>query len=200
MWRKIYSFRKSILDRLLFNFFKPKMVLGYTRLNDKQFLPDTRISNTTFIDGEAKLNLANNVYIGHFNYIDASGSLTIDEGCQIASYISILTHSSHTAIRLYGSQYIKYNGQHLGYHKQASSIGKYTFIGAHCVLMPGVHIGKGSIIQAFSYVKQGVYPDFAILGGNPAVQIGDTRTLDKQYLHNAPELEEYYNSWAKSTK
>jgi acetyltransferase-like isoleucine patch superfamily enzyme len=62
--------------------------------------------------------------------------------------------------------------------------------------MPETTIGKGSIVAAYSYVK-GSFPDFAIISGNPAKVVGDTRELDKKYLDENPELNEYYNRWTK---
>ncbi len=174
----------------------PRMIVGFM-CSDNVYLSNTRISNTTSISGINNLNIANNVFIGHFNNLDASNGLTIKEGCQITNYVSILTHSSHIAIRLYGMQYIKYNGQHLGYIKGCTSIGEYSFIGPHSLIMPGVNIGKGSLISAYSHIKSGTYPDFAILSGNPAIVIGDTREIDQEYLKQYPELIEFYNEWSK---
>lgn len=171
------------------------MVLGYTTKNN--YLPHTRISNTTEIIDSNQLDIENNVFIGHFNFIDASGGLSIEEGCQVSNYVSILTHSSHIAIRLYGNQYIKYNGKHIGYLKDAVRIGKYTFIGPHSTIMPGANIGKGSIVSAYSYVKAGIYPDFSILAGNPAQIIGNTYDdIDKHYLEQNQYLKDLYNEWA----
>jgi acetyltransferase-like isoleucine patch superfamily enzyme len=62
--------------------------------------------------------------------------------------------------------------------------------------MPNTTIGKGCIVNAYSYVK-GDFPDFSIIAGNPAKIIGDTRTLDAQYLEDYPELKELYYEWNK---
>lgn len=43
-------------------------------------------------------------------------------------------------------------------------IGRYTYDGDHCVIMPGAKIGKGSIVGAHSYID-GKFPDFSILRG-----------------------------------
>ena len=42
-----------------------------------------------------------------------------------------------------------------------------VWIGGHTIFLPGVHIGKGSIIGAGAVVTKDV-PEFAIVGGNPA--------------------------------
>lgn len=182
----------KLLRGVVFKYFKPQMVLGY---RNNTFLCNTRVSNTTDIMGTHNLHLGDNVFIGHFNIIDASCGLTIEEGCQIANFVSILTHSSHISVRLYGKHYIKHNGKHVGYLQKKVYIGKYSFIGPHSVIMPGASIGKGSIVSAYSYVESGKYPDYAILKGNPATQVGDTRNIDKKYLEQYPDLMEYYNEW-----
>lgn len=173
---------------------RPRMVSGYTRF-DGQYLPQTRISNTVDIASPARFYIENNVFIGHYNIIDASNHIYIGEGCQISNYISIITHSSHQSIRLYGAHYIEYNGNHHGYVTGEVSIGQYTFIGPHSVIMPGSKIGKGSLVTAYSLVK-GEFPDFAIIAGNPARIVGDTRNGDKALLDIYPELNKYYQEWA----
>ena len=158
-------------------------------------LKNTRISNSTFIGNFEKLSCGDHVFIGHFNFIDASNDLTIGEGCQITNYVSVLTHSSHMSIRLYGREYK--GSDMVGYVKGSVSIGDYTFIGPHSVVMPGTRIGKGCIVSAYSLVK-GEFPDFSILSGNPAMVIGDTRDLDAVYLEQHPKLKTYYTKWANS--
>jgi acetyltransferase-like isoleucine patch superfamily enzyme len=82
----------------------------------------------------------------------------------------------------------------IGYVKGSVTIGKYSFIGPHSTVMPGTIIGKGSLVHAYSYVK-GEFPDFSIIGGNPAKVLGDTRTIDRTLLDQYPELNSMYNEW-----
>lgn len=187
------SFLLKIKKRVLSLFNPPRMFSGFITA-DKKVLKHTRVSNTTFIDSRKNLTIGDNVYIGHFNTLDASNGLTIGEGCQITNYISILTHSSHISIRLYGKKYIEHK-EHAGYLKGSVEIGKYSFIGPHSVIMPGTKIGKGSIVSAYSYVK-GEFPDFSVIAGNPAKVIKSTKELDQSYLDSFPELKEYYDEWA----
>lgn len=186
----------SICNKLHHYISKPRMVLGY-RNNDGKYLPKTRVGNSNVIVSPENLTLGDNVYIGHYNYIEATNGITIGEGCQLASFISITTHSSHNSIRLYGKHYIENNGKHIGYVKGSVMIGAYTFIGPNSVVMPNTKIGKGSIVGAQSYVS-GEFPDFAIITGNPAVVVGDTRKRDNEMLEKHPELMAYYNEWANS--
>jgi acetyltransferase-like isoleucine patch superfamily enzyme len=173
---------------------RPHMISGY-RSKDGNKLRLTRVSNTTYIDSPEKLDIADNVFIGHFNFIDASNGLKIGEGCQITNYISILTHSSHISIRLYGKEYSNHSDLK-GYLKGSVEIDKYTFVGPHSVIMPGSKIGKGCLVSAFSFVE-GDFPDFSIIKGNPAVVVGDTRKMDEPLLKQFPELREYYKNWAE---
>ncbi len=51
---------------------------------------------------------------------------------------------------------------------------KGAWLGANVVVLPGVVIGTGAIVGAGSVVTRSV-PDFAIMVGSPARQIGDVR-------------------------
>lgn len=157
-------------------------------------LPNTRISNTTVIENSNSLILRDNVFIGHHNFIEASNGVEIGEGCQVTNFISILSHSSHHSIRYYGSHYRDFK-VHKGFVNGPVSIGAYTFIGPHSLIMPGTRIGKGCLIRAYSLVK-GEFPDFAIIGGNPANVLGDTRDTDGPFLEEHPKLKAFYEEWA----
>jgi acetyltransferase-like isoleucine patch superfamily enzyme len=47
-------------------------------------------------------------------------------------------------------------------------IGEGSKVYNNAVILPGVHLGKNSVVAANSVVKSGVYPDYCILAGNPA--------------------------------
>lgn len=186
-WLKHLQFRLSGL-------IGPRMVYGFRR-GDGTLLRRTRISNMTRIDCPDQLMIEDNVYVGHFNLLDASNGLSIRSGCQITNYVTVLTHSSHLAIRLYGDAYLDHQ-RHIGYLRKPTELGPYSFIGPHSVLMPGVYLGKGTLVYAYSFVPAGAYPDFAILRGNPARVIGDTRVKDAEWLDEHPQLKPFYAAWA----
>ena len=170
----------------------PDMLYGYEQ--NGVLLKDTRVGSTTTLVGKESLTLEDNVFIGQYNFIEASNRITIREGCQITNYISILTHSSHNSIRYYGKEYRK-NTDLKGYVKGTVEIGMYTFVGPHVTIMPNTTIGKGCIVSAYSLLK-GDYPDFSIIAGNPATVVGSTKDKDEAFLKDHPELQEYYNDWA----
>lgn len=182
------------LKKLLRGVSGPEMVNGYKRY-DGAYLKYTRISDSTYVGNPEKLDISDHVFIGHFNFIDASNGLTIGEGCQITNYISILTHSSHSAIRLYGKEYVN-TKKPVAYNRAPVAIGNYCFIGPHSTIMPDTTIGKGSLIAAYSYVK-GEFPEFSIIAGNPAKVVGDTREMDKKHLEKHPELQDLYKAWTQ---
>lgn len=187
----LFDWLKEKFSNRLSNFSKPLM-LTIKKHNGKK-LENVRISNTTFINASQNLHLGNHIFIGHFNFIEASNGLNIEEGCQITNYVSITTHSSHISIRLYGDEYSNFE-ELKGYVKGPIHIGKYTYIGPHSLIMPNTKIGKGCIIAAYTYVK-GDFPDFSIIAGNPAKIIGDTRKLDEPFLQEHPQLRKFYNKW-----
>lgn len=169
------------------------MIPGF-RSADGTWRPRTRFGSTTYFQGRESIEMGDNVYIAQHCFIDGSCGLKIGEGCQVCSFTSLLTHSSHLSIRLYGDAY---GGTDMaGYQKGRVEIGAYTFIGPNTVVMPGTIIGKGSIVSAHSYVK-GEFPDFSIISGQPAKVVGDVRELDAPVLREHPELHQHYKAWAE---
>jgi acetyltransferase-like isoleucine patch superfamily enzyme len=160
-----------------------------------QALPHTRIAPSTCIEGEAGLELADHVFIGQFNFLDATAGLRIGEGVQVTNFVSIVTHSSHRSIRLLSRAYASHQGEVPGYVRAPIDIGAYSFIGPHSVVEAGSRIGKGVVVCAHSRVR-GEVPDFAIVAGSPAAVIGDVRTGDARLLAQHPELADHYAAWA----
>lgn len=159
-------------------------------------LPHTRIAPSTCIEGDEGLDLADHVFIGQFNFLDATAGLRISEGVQITNFVSIVTHSSHRSIRLLGRTYAQHQGEVPGYMRAPIEIGPYSFIGPHSVIEPGSRIGKGVVICAHSRVR-GEIPDFAVASGSPARVIADVRTGDARLLEQYPELAVHYAAWAQ---
>ena len=147
--------------RLMSVFTGPRIVYGW-RNADGSFQPHSRVSTHTCIEGREGLVLQDHVFIGHFNRLDGSNGLLVEEGVQVTSHVAILSHSSHRAVRVMGRRYID-DPKPAGYVRRATRVGAYSFIGPHSVVAPGAHIGKGVIVQGYSFVS-GEVPDFAIVG------------------------------------
>jgi acetyltransferase-like isoleucine patch superfamily enzyme len=87
------------------------------------------------------LHLAPNTDIGAFTYIQALNGVTIEEGVQIGSHVSIYTIS--TIDDKQGSVVLKRNCK----------------IGSHATIMPGVTIGENSVVGVYCYITMDVPPD-----------------------------------------
>lgn len=157
-------------------------------------LPYTRISPSTCIEYEDRLHLADDVFIGHFNFIEASSGISIGTGTQVTNFISIVSHSTHRSVRV--ASRLSGLPTDLSDIRQPIAIGDYCFIGPHSVIEAGTTLGKGCLVTAGSRVR-GHFPDFAVLTGNPAQVVGDTRTVDARWLDLHPEYRPAYERWAR---
>ena len=173
------------------------MLFGET--SQGQWRPYTRIAPSTCIEHEDRLQMADHVYIGPFNFLEASAGITLEEGVQITSHCSLVTHSSHRALRLMGQRYALHgtdDGTRPGWISGPIRIGAYSFIGAQVLIEANTVIGRGSVVRAGSVVR-GVFPDFAVLAGNPAQVVGDTRQPDERLLQAHPQWRQAYAAWAE---
>lgn len=184
------------LKRLVSLAWGTRMVGGWVNA-DGQWRQNSRVSNSAAFFAPERMLMGDHVFIGHFSVIDATYGLSVGEGCQIGFFTGIFTHSSHAAIRLYGRAYV-HTPEKKAYFTAPVEIGDYSFIAAHVTVLPGACIGRGSIVSAYSLVNKGAYPDFAILAGNPAVVVGDSRRMDERLLGQYPELRPHYDAWVAS--
>ena len=95
------------------------------------------------------LNLGFNTDIGTFTYINAKYEVVIEDEVQIGSHCSI--YSVSTIDNSFGKVILKNNCR----------------IGSHSTILPGVSIGKNSIIGAHSLVNKDI-PDNVVAFGVPA--------------------------------
>jgi len=93
-----------------------------------------------------KLVLGRKVDIGAFTYINAKFGVELEDEVQVGSHCSI--YSVSTIDGKTGKVTIKNNAK----------------VGTHSVIMPGVTIGKNSVVGAFSFVKEDVPDDVLVLG------------------------------------
>lgn len=187
---RLNRWRRRVARALLF-----RVVFG--EASQGQLLPHTRISAATIIEHEDRLHLGDHVYIGPFNFIEASGGVTLEEGVQITSHVVITTHSSHRAARLLGRAYVGWAGERPGWVGGPVHIGAYSFIGPQSVIEAGTRLGRGTLVRAGAVVR-GAFPDFAVLDGRPARVVGDSRERDAALLQRHPELRAHYEAWAGS--
>ena len=176
----------------------PKMMWGYENATG-EICKRTRISDTVLLNRPENIYISDNVFVWHYTILDGTGGLEIGEGSQIGAWVGIFTHSSHIAIRIYGSHYQEVaESEKKGFRIAPVRIGKYVFVGAGAKIFPGVSIGDGALISSGAIVTKNV-EEFEIVSGDPAEVVGDSRRLDKRYLRD-PQLLEWYNEWQEKQK
>lgn len=101
------------------------------------------------VQNKKGLKLGKLTDIGAFTYINAKNGVILEEGVQIGSHCSL--YSVSTIDSKDGPIHIKKNAN----------------LGSHSVVMPGVTIGEGTTVGAFSFVTKDI-PPFSIAYGIPA--------------------------------
>ncbi|MFH1827044.1 MAG: acyltransferase [bacterium] len=122
-----------------------------------------------------------NIVIGHDSIIG--------EGCVLDGRDE-LKIGNHVAL---ASEVMIYNSQHDTSDENFIAVNKpvyledYVFIGPRAIILPGVTIGKGSIVAAGAVVTKDVVP-YSIIAGIPAEKIGERKIKDLQYKLGRPRL------------
>lgn len=107
------------------------------------------------------LKIGANTSIGEFNNIRAAGgSIIIGSDCLISQFVTLVA-SNHNIQRDK-----KIINQGWDENKTDIIIGNDVWIGANCIILPGVNIGSGSIIAAGTIVTKDV-PEFSVIIGSP---------------------------------
>ncbi|GHU75275.1 hypothetical protein AGMMS49992_18920 [Clostridia bacterium] len=97
-----------------------------------------------------------NNFQGFGNYYQAIGEISIGRGTYIAPNVGIIT-ANHDLINL---------DRHLA--SQPVTIGEQCWIGMNSVILPGVTLGKHTIIGAGSVVTKSFPEGYCVIAGNPA--------------------------------
>lgn len=103
--------------------------------------------------------IGKNVWISQFVYLDElhPENISIGDNCTIGIRTTILCHF------YWGPRRAKFAG--------TVTIEKDVFIGPHCVILPNVRIGEGTVIKAGTVVSHNV-PPRTFFGAPPAEPLG----------------------------
>ncbi|MDH6458341.1 virginiamycin A acetyltransferase [Fusobacterium sp. PH5-7] len=137
---------------------------------------------TYYSDENDSVNFEKNNIL--FNYPEFGDKLIIGKFCSIAQGTKIIMGSANHRItsistypfNVFGGIWEEKTPSHLSQlpFKGDTIIGNDVWLGRESVIMPGVKIGDGAIIAAYSVVAKDVEP-YTVVGGNP------TRVLKKRF-------------------
>jgi acetyltransferase-like isoleucine patch superfamily enzyme len=114
-----------------------------------------------------KLVCGDNVYIGLWTYI-GGGDITLEDNVMIGPHCSI-TAGDH--------QFNPETEDFSASHKRGSIvIGRGTWLAAGVVVTAGVRVGKANLVAAGAVITKDT-PDYAIMAGVPARQIGSVKAI-----------------------
>ncbi|MBR0037207.1 MAG: glycosyltransferase [Bacteroidales bacterium] len=101
--------------------------------------------------------------------LDARGEIRIGNRVSISHRVSLITGSHDIESPVFMGKF------------KPIVIDDYAFLGVGCTVLQGVHIGKGAVVAAGAVVTKDV-PDYAIVGGVPAVVIGQRKEKNLNYI------------------
>ncbi|MDE6505508.1 MAG: CatB-related O-acetyltransferase [Clostridia bacterium] len=138
--------------------------------------PNISIGNYTYYDDNvAAAEFEHNNVL--FNYPEFGDKLVIGKFCQIAQNVKFIMGAANHRLssvttypfNVFGGLWQEKTPPHLQQlpFKGDTVIGNDVWIGRESVIMPGVKIGDGCIIAAYSVVTKDVEP-YCVVGGNPA--------------------------------
>lgn len=114
------------------------------------------------------IQIENGVSIGPHVLLDGRKGLHIGKNAVIA-YEAIIWTLNHD-----------YNDVNFCGKGAAVDIGEYAWICSRSIILPGVKIGKGSVVASGAIVTKDV-PDYTIVAGVPAKVVGKREIKDYQY-------------------
>lgn len=115
------------------------------------------------------ISIGKDTIVGDHAFLDGRAKLRIGNHVDIASEVMIY-NSEHDL-----------NSADFAATLAEVEIGDYVFIGPRVIIMPGVKIGRGAVVAGGAVVTKDV-PEFTIVGGVPAREIGERSNEDPHYV------------------
>jgi acetyltransferase-like isoleucine patch superfamily enzyme len=117
------------------------------------------------------LEIGDRTRISHGCSFVIGKKITIGRSCGLAAGVSLLDSSGHSP-----DPAARRDGMRLeAAAVRPIEIGDYVWIGKGSAVLPGVKIGEGSVVSAFSVVMSDV-PPYTVVAGNPARVVAEFRS------------------------
>lgn len=142
-----------------------------------------------FTGGRAALVIGDRTAIGHESRFVVGKRISIGNDCRISPGVYIFDSNGHSADP---------ESRLLGLPPKAEevrpvTIGNNVWLGARCIIFPGVTIGDGSVVSAGSVVLSDV-PANTVVAGNPARRIGSLEAASSRRPTDKGEIERLRDS------
>jgi len=103
----------------------------------------------------SRLTIGRNIVFNVGCFFDLADSITIEDGCGVGSEVMLITGAHEIGQRI----------QRLGrLTPKPIHIGAGTWLGARCLVLPGVTVGDGAVVAAGAVVTRDVPPDVVVAG------------------------------------
>lgn len=139
----------------------------------RSFGIDLHVGSRPRLWAPERIEIGDHCYLGH--------EVTIETNCRLGRHVIVANRVAFVGRRDHDFRTLGVPvrfGHWVGAERNPSpfrgdavEVGDDVWIGYGAIVLSGVRIGRGAIVAAGSVVKADV-PTYAIVGGNPAVQIG----------------------------
>lgn len=160
----LYKYVKAIGTEYMINDVLPHIPFWKIRKNYLKLI-GVRIGKDSFIMKRCYFMSPWLLHIGNHSHINRECTLDARGGISIGNNVSV----SHGVKLITGSHNIQDCNFSVIYDK--ITIKDYAWLGAGCIILKGITIGKGAVVAAGSVVTKNV-EDYTIVGGTPAKKIG----------------------------
>lgn len=130
----------------------------------------TRICDYTFIDAGKSLIIGKHCMITWHVVIEGGGETKLGDRCFIGPSTKLLT-STYEFDGAYAAEFI--NQECRAFRRDNIILEDDVYIGANCVIMPGVHIAEGTVIGANSVVTKDITEPWSVYVGTPCKKVRD---------------------------